>query len=139
MLGYIRNSINIIKARNPQYPIIVILDWDAASKLESFKKLFADSDPFKVFAWDSNNANPNLTECFHGIERFMSDRIIEKAKNEGARISKYDNGTLSILNNDYSEFKNIVTNIVKRDIRYDDLVYSKPFLEQVLLSVGITI
>lgn len=137
LLQYIKSSINVIKARNPKYPVIVVLDWDSASKLPSFRSLFSAGDPFKIFAWNSADANPRLSDDFHGIERHMPDRIITKAKEHGARISTFDDGSLSIVKGDYGKFKSIVADIVKRDLREEDLQFSKSFLISILKSVGI--
>ena len=76
LFNFVRDNVDVIKSRHAYAKVCVLLDWDSASRISSFRNLFRANDPFICIAWNRAEANPNLSESFHGIERFFSDRLI---------------------------------------------------------------
>ena len=79
LLKYIKLNVNAIKTRAIAAPIIVVLDWDAAKKQGEFEKVMDKGDAYKVLVWPDTTFNPKLGKAFHGIERHISDRIVDEA------------------------------------------------------------
>jgi hypothetical protein len=70
VLRYIKANANAIRSRRSEAPLIVVLDWDAAKKVDQFKKLVDSPSVYKVLAWRAEAANPKASKSFKGIERF---------------------------------------------------------------------
>jgi hypothetical protein len=136
LLNYIREHSPTIKNRPKDSPVIVILDWDAARKKDSFCKPFTADDPYKVLVWPETSFNPKLGQTFKGIERHYSDRLITHAEAKGVKVFKAGNGTCSVESQDYGNTKQVLHEIVKLGLREKDLIHAKPFLQIILASVG---
>jgi 5S rRNA maturation endonuclease (ribonuclease M5) len=133
LLRYVQNHASAIKTRRKDAPVIVLLDWDAAAKKESFQKHFKSTDPFKVLSWPDSALNPKLGATFHGIERAYSDRIIEEAEKKGANLFKSPDGTCAIGDAaEYGKIKQILHGVVKEGLEPADLKQSRVFLEEIL-------
>ena len=133
LLRYVKENKNVIKSRRSDAPVIVVLDWDVKKDKEAeFKKGFKKEDPYHVLTWPEAESNPKLGTSFKGIERFYSDRIIEEAERQGARITVDSKGVKEVIGNDYSEVKKLCAEIVKNDLRKKDLKYAERFLKQIL-------
>jgi hypothetical protein len=89
---YIRANVQAIKSRQPDAPVVVELDWDAASKKQEFEKLFGPGDAYKVLVWPESAFNPKLGKSLRGIERSYPDRIIQEAEQAGLYLSKDTQG-----------------------------------------------
>lgn len=132
LLQYIRNSSSAIKARAKFAPVLVLLDWESKKEAE-YKKGFTSDDPYKVILWPSFSFNPNLEKSFHGIERHMSDRIIDEANKNLNILAKKDDGTMVVPRDaNYDHFKAAVHQVVKRGIKDDDIKFARKFLEDIL-------
>jgi predicted ATP-dependent endonuclease of OLD family len=133
---YIKANASAIKTRGGSAPVIVLLDWDSAKKAEEFKKGFQADDPYRIEVWPENAFNPKLGRSFHGIERHMSDRIIDAADHAAKIIAKKRDGTKVIPRDaDYENFKTEVHKVVEKGILQKDLSHVKEFLKKLLASI----
>jgi hypothetical protein len=136
LYNYVRDNAQAIKCRRRDSPVIVVLDWDARGKATAYEKLFASDDPFKVLAWTDATFNPKIGKSFHGIERHYSNRLIKKAEDDGARIAWAKDGICTVEREDYGKVKELLHEIVKTDLKESDLANARPFIEEVLRTVG---
>jgi len=131
-LNYVKNNTSAIKSRRTDSKVIVVLDWDASNKIESFKKLFSQNDPFDAIAWPTSCCNPNLNRTFRGIERHVSNRIILEAEKRGAPIYKSSGDIYSVNPEEYGKVKSTINVIVNEGLKYEDLIHAKDFIMQVI-------
>ena len=129
---YVRNNAAAIKARVADAPVIVLLDWEMAKKVNEFQKNFAESDPFKVLVWPENACNPELSRAFRGIERHMPNRIIEQADSVTHSLGTTLDKKRTLHSEDYGKFKEEVFKIVQKGLQTEDLVHVRPFLSTLL-------
>ncbi|MGA2463997.1 MAG: AAA family ATPase [Thermodesulfobacteriota bacterium] len=136
LFGYIKNNLKVIKSRQKESPVIVILDWDSAKKANQFQKLFVEGDPFKVLIWPDLAFNPKLNKSFHGIERYFSDRMIQQAEDKGAPIFRNRAGLCSVDKDEYGQVKSILNQIVNDGLKEEDFIHAKGFIEEMLRAAG---
>ena len=133
LLQYVKENKDPIKARSSYAPVLVVLDWDAQKKVESFQKLFHDNDPFIAIAWPSSSFNPKLSDTFHGVERHFSDRMIEKAENNGANFVYDKQGVYSVKDKEeYRKVKKTLNEIVREGLEANDLEHAEVFIKEIL-------
>lgn len=132
VLKYVKANISAIKTRLKEAPLIVLLDWENAKKEQEFKKLFTEGDPYMVLSWPESASNPKLSKSFRGIERHMSDRIIEEADTEVNVLGTKRDGVKTVHSDDYGKLKEAVFKVVQQGITSDDLIYVKSFLQDLL-------
>jgi len=136
--AYIKANANAIKSRRKTAPVAVVLDWDDAKKVQNYKRLFREGDPFLLFCWPESEANPRLSKAFRGTERFCSDRIVDQARKEGLEVAEYADGRLTVETNHYNtKGKTAICNVIKKGLNVDDLKYAKSFMEKVLREIGV--
>jgi hypothetical protein len=132
---YVRAHASTIQARRTDAPIIVVLDWDSAKKVDTIRRLLPTRAAFDVLAWPDRLCNPRLNNTFRGIERYYSDRLISLAEQQGATIYRSSSGECSVARDEYnSKVKKILSEEVKKGLSEEDLIHSKEFLLQVLRS-----
>jgi hypothetical protein len=136
LLSYIKNNARVIKLRQKDTPVIVVLDWDSAKRANQFQKLFVEGDPFKVLVWPNAAFNPNLNKSFHGIERYCSDRMIEQSEDRGAQIYRNRVGVCSVDRDEYGKVKSVLNQIVKDGLKEEDFVHARAFIEEMLRAAG---
>jgi len=130
---YLKSHQQLLSVRTPEAPIIVLLDWDATNKVAEFRKYCGDSSRYKVFAWPESSFNPALNEKFKGIERHMSNRIIEAANLNCSVLGKTNGGAWTVSPNDYNKkFKPAVYDVVQGGITADDLVHVDSFISELV-------
>ncbi len=129
---YIKANANAIRSRRTDAAVIVVLDWDAAGKLEQFKKLVKEPSPYKVLVWPEGSANPRAGKCFRGVERFLSDRVLDCAMTQGAPIGRKKNGEYVVAAPEYDSVKKKLAEIVRDGLERADFVYAEEFVRQVL-------
>lgn len=135
LVRYIRNNIKVIKNRSNKYPVVIILDWEKADKKNEIMKHFEKNDPIRVLVWDESRANPKLGREFSGMERFLSDRIIDEIiqKKPGIvysnSLGKY---TVRKKDEDYQCFKKMAVDVIKKGLKEEDLNFAKHILEEIL-------
>ena len=134
--AYIKSNPQALSSRRPDAPVIVILDWDAAGKADSFRKLIKGEAPYKVLVWPESSANPKAGESFRGLERFHSDSVLERAMKEGAPIAKKKNGQYVVEPADYAAVKQALADIVRGGLQPSDFAHSEDFIRKVLEAAG---
>jgi len=137
MRQYVKENASAIRSRRAGAPIIVVLDWDAASKAEHFSKLVNAASVYKVLAWPSSALNPRAGESFRGVERAHSDRVFEEAIRRGAHIGRKaatseNPGEYIVQAPDYRAVKRILAEITREGLTSDDLNHARPFIERLL-------
>lgn len=132
-IKYIKDNVAAIRARGRRAPVVLVLDWDAWSKIDSVKKLFGSTDPFLAFAWPESAANPILDQRFRGLERFFPTRIIEEAENQGAPLARQQKtGRYVFHKDDYSAVKAALSQIAGKGLEPADLEFARPFMLSIL-------
>lgn len=87
-------------------------------------------DAYKVLVWPDTTFNLKLGKAFHGIERHISDRIVNEADaNVGVLGTKAD-GSRTVSKEDYGKFKDAVHAVVTKGLSVDDLVHARLFIEE---------
>ena len=130
LLKYIKSNVNAIKTRAIAAPIIVVLDWDAGKKKGEFEKVMSKGDAYKVLVWPDTTFNPNLGKAFHGIERHIPDRIVDEADANVRVLGTKADGSRTVSREDYRKFKDAVHAVVTKGLSMDDLIYARPFIEE---------
>lgn len=130
---YLKSHQQLLSMRMEGSPIIVLLDWDSKKRVKEFEKLYTDPMRYKVLSWPDSSFNPVLNDKFKGIERHMTDRIINKANSNCDVLGKTDNGAWTVSPEDYNKkFKPAVYDVVRAGITADDLVHVKDFVKQLI-------
>ncbi len=133
---YLKSHRQLLSMRLAGAPIIVLLDWDSINKVKEFKKYCGDSTCYKVFSWPDSSFNPALNEKFKGIERHMTDRIVNKANSNCNILGRTQSGTWTVSPDDYNnKFKPAVYEVVKAGIIADDLVHVKDFVNELIQDI----
>ena len=133
LLKYLQANRNPIRFRLKEAPLVVLPDWDSSNKANSFKAVCEDSSIYRVLTWPNTSFNPRLGKHFRGIERHMSDRIIEKADMKAQVLGVTKTGNWTVSPEDYNKtFKSAVHEVVKSGITVDDLIHAKAFIESLV-------
>lgn len=136
-IDYVKAHRATIKSRNSAAKVVLVLDWDSASKLNGVKTKFDAADPFDAVAWDPAAANPKLNKHFRGYERFLSERVIEQAITDGVQIQRFENQAgYHVDQAHWDRAKPVISGIVQRSLQETDLAIARPFLEAVLRTAG---
>ena len=131
LIRFLKENIDLIRARNEDAPVILIGDWDARDKVEGFRTNFQEVDTLKVMIWDERRANPNLDESFRGVERFYADRLVEAVEVElPDKIATTNQGRKQILPQNYSVIKKELRKIVREGLLESDIAYARSFIEE---------
>jgi AAA domain, putative AbiEii toxin, Type IV TA system len=133
LLRYLKTNLSALRTRLPSAPVIFVLDWDSANKKNEFERLLRPTDPCKVMVWPNNSFNPILTSAFRGLERHLSDRIVNEA-DQGSLGTKRD-GSKTISKDDLAGFKARVLRILERDIIPEDISHSRVFVDEILTTL----
>jgi hypothetical protein len=137
---YVKDNANAIRSRRPEAPLIVVLDWDAAKKVEQFKKLVNAPSVYKVFAWPVEAANPKAGKSFKGVERFHCDRVLDLAIDQdaplGRKSKKGQPGDYIVEADAYGDVKNVLAAIVRGGLQQSDMVHVEEFIRRILYEAG---
>jgi hypothetical protein len=129
-----------LRSRRSEAPLIVVLDWDAAKKVDQFKRLVDSPSVYKVFAWRAEAANPKASKSFKGIERFHCDRVLDLAIKRdapiGRKTKKGQPGDYIVEAADYDQVKNALAAIVREGIQPTDFCHAETMIRQVLQEAG---
>jgi energy-coupling factor transporter ATP-binding protein EcfA2 len=128
LLKYIKANQSALRTRVA--PAIIVIDWDSASKKPEFEKYLVKVPFCKVLVWSASTFNPELSETFRGLERHLSNRIINAADN-GAIATKPD-GIKIISGDELGSFKKRVLQALDAGIQVEDLEHSRPFIDEIL-------
>ena len=133
---YLKAHQQQLSMRIPGSPVIVLLDWDSVNKVGELNKYCDDSTRYKVYAWPESTFNPALNTKFKGIERHMSDRIIEDANAKCSVLGKTDKGTWTVSPDDYNKkFKPAIYDVIKDGITAEDIVHVRDFVSQLVQDI----
>ena len=85
-----------LQSRLRQHPLLVLLDWD--TDVADFRKKYGPDGDRHVGKIEEAWCNPALDDTFNGIERTLSTRLIERAKEAGILpgVGRKDDGTLMV-------------------------------------------
>lgn len=133
LLKYIKSSLSALRTRLSTAPVIVVLDWDSASKKVEFERHIRATDPCKVLVWPDTTFNPSLSKAFHGIERHLTDRVINEA--DGGQVGTKRDGTKTIARDDLGAFKSRVLTVLERGITTADLEHARPFIVELMRTL----
>lgn len=136
---FINDNASVIKARFSDAPVVVILDWDTQNKGKGINRKFSGNDHLRLFTWPESSFNDNLDESFRGIERHFSDRMIESAKQNGARILRDEKGVYSVTPTDFPEAKKILNEVVREGLKKEDIAHAKDFIIEIFRNLGIRV
>lgn len=140
MRRYLKVNVQAIKNRQADAPVVVVLDWDAASKKHEFEKLLGPGEAYRVLVWPESAFNPKLGKTFRGIERSYPDRIIQEAENAGLHLSRDLQGVCSVEIDEYNESgKRTICGVVRKGLKPADLAHAKNFLEEILSAARVSI
>lgn len=133
-LTYLKTNKHLLPLRVTGAPIGMLFDWDVKRNLvEECKKILG---PF-TFQYPPETFNPVLNKFFRGIERHMSDRIIEDANARCNVLGKKSTGEWTFTPQEYNNtFKPAVNKIVQNGIKKDDLKYVKDFFLKIISSMN---
>jgi hypothetical protein len=129
--NYLKYPARAIRTRLREAPIIVLLDWDSASSRKEFEK-YVPAKHGAVLAWSSTAFNPRLHKSFRGIERHLSDRIIDEADRSTSVLMHRRDGTLAVSPDEYERFRTAVFGVVENGLQRSDLVFAESFLKEVI-------
>jgi predicted ATP-dependent endonuclease of OLD family len=134
---YVKANMQPIKARRKDAPVVVVLDWDSATKKDAFAKLFGADDPFTVLVWPESCFNPKLSKSFRGIERHFSNRMIRQAKKKASDLFfRSTKGIWSVQSSDFGKVKGILFEIVREGLEEEDFIHTRSFIEETLAAAG---
>lgn len=136
---YIKDNASAIQARRPEAPVVVLLDWDARTKVDGFSGLINAANTYKVLAWPDSALNPKLGRSFKGVERAYSERIIKQAIDDGAQIGIKKNGQYVVSSDEYEKIKQQLAVVVRSSLIPEDLSHCREFLREVLSSAGVAL
>jgi hypothetical protein len=82
---YIKDNANAIRSRRSEAPLIVVLDWDAAKKVDQFKKLVDSPSVYKVLTWRAEAANPKASRVSKELKGFIVTECLTSPSNKKLR------------------------------------------------------
>lgn len=133
LLKYIKANTSAIRARPKEAGVFVLLDWDAASQRKEFEK-YLGSD--HVFVWPDTSFNPRLGRVFRGLERHLSDRILQEADSTSGVLGTKTDGTPTIAATDLPTLKTAVLRVLEKGIMTPlDLVHVTTFLRSLIEGI----
>jgi hypothetical protein len=133
MLSYVKANAAAIRTRLPEAPLVIVLDWDSASKKPEFEKHLRGTDRAKVLVWPDSTFNPRLGSAFHGLERHLTDRLILEAGKE--LVGTKPDETLTIGKDELGVLKSRVLSLLQKGIQHSDLQHARPFIAEVLQTI----
>lgn len=135
--GFVKEHVDVIRARNAYAKVAVLLDWDSANKRQSFENLFHASDPFKCLAWDSADANPKLADTFRGIERFFPDRIIQKVEAANPSLFFTNGNNVKTINpSETSRVKPLLNAEVASGLTAGDEIHAHKLVQRLITAIS---
>ncbi len=126
LFRFVQDNVDVIKSRQSPAKVCVLLDWDSTTRVNSFRNLFRPQDPFLCIAWNKDEANPLLSESFHGIERFFSDRVIDAvAAHHPQFFFTNPTGVRTVEKENLGSVKRLLNEEVNKGLSRDDAKYAK--------------
>jgi len=134
---FVKENIDVIRTRHSFAKVVVLLDYDAASRVAGFSSMFKSSDPFVVMAWDVSDANPNqfLSQNCKGVERFYSDPIVDKARKDRPELFFTNHKGVEIIRKEDSQkFKSALNKVVNRGLLGEEAKFAKALVQRLVAS-----
>jgi hypothetical protein len=129
--SYLKKNQKLISRRQPDAPLLVLLDWDVSDEqIAKLRASYGSGGIDYVVRCNKALANRRLGESFRGIERYYPEQIIKAAHEAGECVVGFpatSDAAWSISANELSKAKNRMANRVVR--------FSKPELFGHLLGV----
>lgn len=136
LISFVKENVDVIKARAAYAKVALTLDWDAAGRINSFTKHFNANDPFVCLAWDRSEANPLLSRQFRGVERFYSDRIVTLVEQSHPNlIFSNAKGLRTVNPNDYGSVKQHLNTAVRSGLQAGDSVHAEAMVRRILAAL----
>jgi predicted ATPase len=130
LLNYLKANRNAIRFRLKQSPLIILPDWDSSGKVSSYKSVCNDDSIYRVMIWPDTSFNPKLGNQFKGIERHLSNRIIDEADKKAKVLGKTKDNSWTVNREDYNKkFKPAVNEVVRSGITLVDLIHVEAFIK----------
>jgi predicted ATPase len=129
---YVKESASAIRSRPKEAGVFVLLDWDAQSRRKEFEKYVGIDH---VFVWPDSSFNPRLGKAFRGLERVMSDRIINEADGLSGVLGYKRDGTPTIAASDLDAFKKSILEVLVKGIADSDLIHGEAYLKQMAAAI----
>jgi len=135
---YLSDHAEVIKSRPGDASVILLLDWDAATKASEFHRIGRRTGGrLRAKTWPEGDCNPALGKSFRGIERFYSDRLISAAEKKTEKIFRNVDGLAAVTQDGYGEVKAVLAQLVQKELRERDLKYARKFLRQLLQAMAL--
>lgn len=136
--AFLKENLQPLSARSAEAPVLVVLDWDAAREIDGLNDVLSETSS-RAVAWDATQANPRLGESFKGVERFLSDRIIEQADRAIGGVVGHRRDCLVVVPRDYDRLKGEVQKVVADGLALQDIAFAAPFLKNIAEMAGLTV
>jgi hypothetical protein len=135
-VNFIKEHGRVIGARPKNAPILVLYDWEAKEgDISTMTSLLSSlHDQSKAFKMDATDANPELSDDFRGIERFLTTDFIKRAEDNGLLTLSFSEKqrTYYLTNKKvYSENKTRICQLFEKTAVQDDCIYLKKVLFQI--------
>ncbi len=134
LLQFLKVNSGLLRVRIADAPVLVLLDWDSKGKKREFEKI-CDDGAYQVHVWPDTSFNPSLGASFHGIERHMSDRIIDLANENCGLVGTTTDGKKIVEHSKYGEFKSATHKVVNFALFLEDLEFVNSFLKTIIQTV----
>lgn len=131
-ISYLRKNRDAIAARPAEAPVVLVIDWDSRTKEASANSAFLPGSPARAAVWPDTALNPKLGRSFKGIERSYSERLIKLAMEGGAEIASKADGTYLAEKDSYGATKQLLSELVSKQLSKEDLVHAEGFILDVL-------
>lgn len=133
VVNYVTYAENEIRTRAQDAPVVVVFDWDSRGKATKLSGRFREGDPFSAIGWPDDALNPKIPSSVKGIERALSDRLVEIAIKQDAEIHLARNGKSWVFDvGTMPSTKAILSKIVAEHMELEDLAGCQGFLEEVI-------
>lgn len=129
MLVFIEKNREALKSRNPNAPVVALLDWEEEKVESLLKKLGKDIESFKVLRFDARSSNPDLLDSFKGIERYYPTGIVSAAAGSHGVVGKLADGRWTVLKyKQYDSFKGAALKLIEKSNDDTDFQFFKGML-----------
>ncbi len=133
MRVFIEKNKEALKSRNPNAPVVALLDWEEEMEESLLKKLGKDIESFKVLRFDAKNANPDLLDSFKGVERYYPTDLVKEAAGSHGIVGKLADGQWTVLKHkQYDSFKSTALKLIEKS--NDDTDFR--FFKGILLTIS---
>ena len=137
-MTFVKENVDVIRARQSLAKECVLLDADSAGKISSLSAMFKPSDPFVAMAWDVTEASLNFfySQNCKGVERFYPDSVLSGAKSARPDIFFTNpQGVTVVRKEETATLKKLLNDEVNKGLRESDVLQAKPLVERLVASL----